>query len=239
MRRWAFRLVILIATIAVFRVTLLFIPPAAPTPSWSSASGDPVPPEFCYVMFPASTSVPMRDAPPSSPTSKPIGTLQRAVVNSQEEIDAGGWVAVQSSSSVGWVQIDDLIYLPPAASTTDLFGGFVAAYRALDSDPFCDASFDLSQTPGGPTIANLRLRDDDHWQEYRYEITPAGPRPIEMYKVFGPALAMEDLGRVVIAAAAALGFLAVAITAVVIVSLRKQRHELRTPASGGSTLIVR
>jgi hypothetical protein len=161
-------------------------------------------------MFPVNNAVEIRDLPDGAV----IGTLRRAVVNSQEEIDAGGWARVHDASTSAWVRISDLSYLSPSDVDTDYFGAFVAAYQSRTPNSFRDATLDLRIDSSGVTTATLRLRpDDDHVEIYAYEVAGGRAHPTEMTRYFGPGQTMKSVGPVVIAASAAAAFFAIAAAA--------------------------
>ncbi len=160
-------------------------------------------------MFPIDNAVPLS----SVPDGKPVTTLTRAVVNTQEEVVAGGWVQVLDPQGPYVVQLSKLAYLPPETPTTDYFTSFVTAYQARDPNDFRSASFTLQSDASGITIATLHLKQEDHWQDYIYEVTANRATPREMYRVFGPAHAAQSLGQFISALAAAIGFLVLAISA--------------------------
>jgi hypothetical protein len=115
-------------------------------------------------------------------------------VNSAAEIDHGGWVAVRNEEVV-WVRLEDLRFGPVEVGDGDLFSRFAEAYRGRAPENYRTAETKSGRDGGGERVVVLRLAQDDHWQEYRYSCTATTYVPIEMFKVFGPAEALGDLGR--------------------------------------------
>lgn len=214
---------LLLAAAAIFIAVLSLIPTPKPTPAWTSSSGAPTPPDFLYAMFPTDSAVPLYD----SPGDRPVATLNRAVVNSQREIDAGGWVQVLDPGGPYAAELSKLDYLPqPNASPGRLFAAFETSYRARNPADARSASLTLDRAASGVTTARLRLHQNDHWQEYIYDATPGHATPREMYQVFGPGEAFRDIGRLILASAAAIAFVILAVIACLVVALRSR-------ASGG------
>lgn len=213
---WPF--VLFIGAVIVFRAVYAVFPEEKPRPSWIASSGEPVPPDFCFAMFPIDNAVPLS----SVPDGKPVATLTRAVVNTQEEVAAGGWVQVQDPNGPCVVQLSKLAYLPPETPTTDYFTSFVAAYQAREPKDFRSASFTLQRDPSGITIATLHLKQEDQWQDYIYEVTANRATPLEMYKVFGPGQALKDSLRLLTALAAGVVFIVLAASVLIYREWRKR-----------------
>ncbi len=160
--------VLLVGPVVVF-VAAAFIGATVmkPGPAWTAASGGPVPARFEYAMFPVNATVARYNAPDGAP----VGVLDRAVVNSQHEIDAGGWIRVLSPAGDTWVRLSDLAYLPPTGATVDYFAAFGAVYRAEMGDEYGRASLKLENTSPGTTTVTLHLGQDDHAQTYVYDVS--------------------------------------------------------------------
>lgn len=209
---------LLLGSVLVFAAILVLYPKHPPDPAWQASSGDPVPAEFLYAMFPANANVPIANTPGGTPT----GVLTRALVNSQAEIDAGGWVQLQDAAASGWVPLSELRFEPPANSGVDYFAAFNAAYQARAPGDRRGASLNFGPDPSGVQMATLRLKQENHWQEYVYLISAGKAKPLEMYRIFGPGEALRNFGRVLVAAGGAMLFLIIA-SAVVIVRARRRR----------------
>lgn len=153
----------IVVFIAAMFVTTMFI---EAEPAWTAASGQPVPADFLYAMFPMNATVTMYD----TPDGVPVGVLARAVVNSQEEIDAGGWIRVLNPAGDTWVRLSELAYLPPPGANVDYFAAFAAGYSARIGDEFGRASVKLENANAGTTSVTLRLGRDDYAQRYEYEV---------------------------------------------------------------------
>lgn len=159
-----------------------------------------------YAMFPFDNSVPLLD----SPGGTQVATLTRAVVNSQVEIDAGGWVQVLETDGARVVELGRLDYVPPAGEIQEHFAAFAGLYAARDPNGFHTATIEVQNVGSAPTTVRLQLRQDDHWQEYVYDAAPGRATPREMYRVFGPAAALRQFGRVCLALALAVTVFAIA-----------------------------
>jgi hypothetical protein len=133
-------------------------------------------------MFPVVSAVALC----ASPGGASVGSLKRALVNSHDEVRAGGWVAIGDGGSTAWAPLNRLTFAPPT-NYRDLFQGFILAYKARAPDEYRSASMRLRVVSGVTTIRLRLWPDDDHWADFVYELTPDAPRPIEMYEVFGPA----------------------------------------------------
>jgi hypothetical protein len=214
----AWVVVVLIGAVVVFGVVFSIIPETKSKPTWVSSSGVPTPANFLYAMFPADSAVPLCD----SPGGKPVAILARAVVNSQEEINAGGWVQVQEPGGPYAVQLSRLDYAPPLNASADYFAAFVSAYQARDPAGDRHARLEIQRDPSGVASARLHLRQGDHLQDYVYEVSPGRATPREMRVVFGPGEAVADIGRFILAVGAAIGFLILAGVGSIVVAMRRR-----------------
>ncbi len=136
-------------------------------PTWSASSGAAVPPDFAYAMFPVNAAVAWHSAPDGAA----VGVLDRAVVNSQREIDAGGWIRVLNPAGDTWVRLNDLAYLPPTGAKVDYFAAFAAVYPAQMPDGYGRASLKLESASPGTTIVTLHLSQDDYAQTHVYDVS--------------------------------------------------------------------
>lgn len=193
---------LLIGALVVFRVVYAVMPARKLNPAWESASDLPPPSDFLYAMFPSDDTVPLCNGP----GGEQVGVIQRAVTNSQQEIDTGGWVQVQDPSGLRWVQLSKLDYMPPSDAKLDYFAAFVAAYKARALGEHRDARIEFHSDSKGVTAARLHLRQEDHWQEYIYDVSSGRAMPREMYLVFGPGEALADVGRSAAALCSAAAF---------------------------------
>jgi hypothetical protein len=233
-RRWLFRRVVglslaaasVLGSCVVSGLVLALGPESKGTPEWNAASGFPVPDEFLYVMFPADAAVPLCDYP----DGVPVGSLGRAVVNSQAEVRAGGWAAVRDGERTAWAPLNRLTFIPPE-NWRELFAGFVRAYkgRAPELDRRVTARF---RGAAGTNTVRLRLwPDDDHREDFEYELTAGGPKAIAMYRA-GPIEVLGGGFMLVIALAAGIGFLVV-VALVFDLRADRRRRSLAAAAAGG------
>lgn len=161
-------------------------------PAWTASSGDPVPPAFKYAMFPVRDGVVLYDAP----NGAPVGTLDRAVANSQAEIESGGWIRVVSSPSDRWVPLTELAYLPPSGSRVDYFKSFAEVYHEQIEDGSGRAALAMTSRTSGSVRITLRLAQaqEDDLQLYVYEVSQGGATPVEMYTIDGIRVGFAGAG---------------------------------------------
>lgn len=202
-RRMAWVIGTFVAAAVVFWIAWVTNPPRELKPVWVSSSGEPTPKQFLYAMFPLDNAVPVCDAP----DGKQVGVLKRAVVNSQEEIDQGGWVKLIEGNKNLWVELKRLTFVPDMGSEPDYFMAYMDSYRARDFTEWRGGFFETADDGSDTKRVRLRLEQDEHWQEWVYDVSGEKVTPIEMYQVFGPAVAFEELGRVMIALIAAISVL--------------------------------
>lgn len=185
-----------------FVAALMVLPIGRQAPSWSSSDGSATPPDFLYAMFPVNHSVPLYD----SPGGTRVAILSRAVVNSQAEIVSGGWVQVHDSGGLRFVELATLDYLPGQNADPDSFKAFASSYQARDAAEHRGATLEIQPTASGIATARLRIEQENHWQEYVYDVVPGKATPRRMCTVFGPGAALqgvERLGLALVAACAA------------------------------------
>lgn len=165
-------------------------------PNWTAASGEAVPENFQYVMFPTHEDVRRHDAPDGAR----IGTLDRAVVNSQAEIEAGGWVRVLGAESDSWVKLSELAYLPPSGANVDYFAAYAKVYREQIERGSGRATLEITGQAERNAIITLRLaqEQDDDAQKYVYEVSQGRATPIKMYTIDGIAIGFAVAGVVMI-----------------------------------------
>ncbi|MBS0198184.1 MAG: hypothetical protein JSR77_15630 [Planctomycetes bacterium] len=202
LKRLAVVAFLLVGAVVVFRVVYAAIPAGKPNPTWVSTSGLPPPSDFLYVMFPTDDTVPLCNGPGGAQVS----VIQRALTNSQQEINTGGWVQVQDPRGVRWVQLSRLDYTPPPNANLDYFAAFVAAYKARAPGELRDAKLEFHSDAKGVTTARLHVRQENHRQDYVYDVSSGRATPREMYSVFGPGEALADAGRFAAALCSAAGF---------------------------------
>jgi hypothetical protein len=211
--------VVLLGPIVVFvaaaSASMVFI---TSEPAWTAASGEPVPAKFEYAMFPINATVALHDAPDGTP----VRVLDRAVVNSQREIDAGGWIRVLNPAGDTWVRLSELAYLPPAGATVDYFAAFAAVYPAQIADEFGNASLKLESASMGTTLITLRLGQDDHAQSYVYEVSNGHASP-KRYTESGIGDGLRAVG---FAFGATVLYEAVAVVVIVVRMARRRPRQL-------------
>src|SRR5262245_1440149 len=87
-----------------------------PAPMWERSSGQAVPADFKYLMFPLHPA----DSILRDDARGPSTALQRAVMNTEEEVRAGGRVHVNGPMGQDLsVELSDLRFLPPTDSSID------------------------------------------------------------------------------------------------------------------------
>lgn len=212
MRRMKRALILVVPPLLAFFGVLAVVPPSRAKPDWTAAAGTPTPSSFCYAMFPARPDVPLYD----TPNGVVVGTLSRAMVNSQEELDAGGQVELVDRTATSWVKVDDLRFEKPSDAMEVDFAAFDVEYRAKAPNGFRHASLAFTTQQLGSTRFTLRLTDDDNYEVYVYDVIAGKPHAMEMYRVFGPGLALQDLVRLFWAVLAAAG-VAIIIRCVIVI----------------------
>jgi hypothetical protein len=126
-------------------------------------------------MFPGAAGALLYDRPDGEPLQPPQ-SLSRAVANTKEEIDAGGWFRVLHTDTHRWVRAADLAYLPGDAEADAL----IARWRDLFTSPgfgFGDAAVRITPASrAGWKLVSVRLtiaasdpEDGEDWNEYVYE----------------------------------------------------------------------
>lgn len=178
---------------AVASACMVFL---TPEPAWTAASGETVPAKFQFAMFPVNATVALHDAPDGTP----VGVLDRAVVNSRREIDAGGWIRVLNPAGDTWVRLSELAYLPPTGATADYFAAYAAVYSSHIVDGFGIASLKLqSESPGTTTVTLHLVQEENDRQTYIYEVSQGGVTPVKMYVIDGLAEGFETAAYSMIA----------------------------------------
>ncbi len=162
--------------------------------AWDSKSGDIVPRDFRYVMFPTSKGVGLSDAP----NGQQIEVLARALVNNQEELDAGGWVEVRNPGRTVWVRMSELQFTPPVDANV-YFERFDAVYRDRNPPYYQKATCSFNPAPSGETRVTLRLRNDRRTTEYSYMVSPTGVQPRTMTTTDSLADAFDWMARIFLA----------------------------------------
>lgn len=195
--------------------------------TWDAAGGKPVPAEFRYLMFPAHEAVPVFDKPDGTPS----GVLTRALANAPQELEAGGWIEVQSPRGNGWVRRADLGFAAPSGKETEYLKAYEAAFRQHnpDASQFRTRFASSPGSSGERQVRFVRYEDDDHYTEYLYTVSSGTPTPLRLDRVFGPALVLGTAMLMPIHLAAASVVLAAGVLA--IRSYRRTRSAARPPAT--------
>lgn len=174
---------------------LWLVPGTKPTPVWTAASGKAAPAEFLYLMYPASESVRVFDAPGGNDA----GTLTRAVTCTHENIEAEYWVSFWTPTRMLWVRRAHLRFEAPE-SEFDYFRAYRQAVVGQSTDGFGWASISTERGSHGGLAFSFELcPDDDHVERYLYEVTDGVPHPLEMDYTFGPGLVLANIPKVLVA----------------------------------------
>ncbi|MFT3684825.1 MAG: hypothetical protein QM783_07835 [Phycisphaerales bacterium] len=240
-----------IAAVGAFWLSQRVLPGASFNRSWSALSGTPVRNDFVYLMFPGRMDVPVYDAP----GGKQIGILERAVGNSQGELEGGKWVSVPrmlADGSPGFVLISDLIYLSPATigripageRPPNYIKGLYDIYREREPGRRRGIQFQLRQ--GIPEevkeearlvqglegrFVTLRLEDIGNRQDFHAFVTPDKAIPLAEDTLYAGARAWAKVARWGIGGAvAALAAAAVWVGCVVVRVRIEASQEHREPA---------
>lgn len=191
---FALALLAIFAWIATFRLMDSLLS-RDPFPEWTSASSEPAPADFLYLMYPKDAAVPIFDAPDGAQT----GVLARAMGNSHEELGRG-WIALGNRAA--WVRRRDLVFLPPPAPGKPV--DWDETYREAMGDSLWHAWTESRRGPAGSTIVTFHVRpDDDHVEEYEYKVAGGAATPLSMTRYFGPGWALANIDTFVYSLAAA------------------------------------
>lgn len=93
-RRWPTLVVAVVVSVGAGLVAVRISPDAKSRVKWDAASGAAVPAEFLIAMVPKSSSVPLYDAP----NGVKIGVLDRAMLNTWDEVQQGAWFTLAGSA---------------------------------------------------------------------------------------------------------------------------------------------
>ncbi len=194
----------LILTILIDAIAFPFNPPW----DWVSTSGQPVPPEFYYIMFPKSPATATYD----KPDGKAVGTLTRAMINGQTEL-SDTWVSLNCTPlEPQWVKFEEVTFDPPPSHEA-LVAAASANYAARHYDPLANLSFHATPIPGGIEV-HVQLRpDDDYVDNYVYTVSNGAATPIKMQNINGKKVAFESIGNLPIA-----GLIAAAVLVIPVVT---------------------
>jgi hypothetical protein len=148
-----------------------------PAPVWERSWGEPVPEKFRYLMYPVHPDEQiLRD------DAKGLSTvLQRGVLNTEEEVRAGGRVHVNGPRGEDLsVSLSDLSFLPPAGSAIDYV-------RRWQDDLFQRSGMiqagrvDMKQGRGRATV-DLRIREGMDDVRFQYETDGATAVAVAMWR---------------------------------------------------------
>lgn len=231
--RWKIRLTTFAAMFLVLWVFVWGPLSWQPKPAWTKSEGG-LPDEswFRYVMFPRTTSVQLFDAP----GGKPCGTLMRAVANSPQEVEAGGWIGVlEANLPKQWVRFEDLTFLCPASADEDKYvEALNTSLKARDPNELPSFDYSRKKTHEGVQV-RTRLWDRG-WQDSWYLVQgeKAIPEKLCLASEGGVGISVAaDCGMGVLLSLLAGGFTAIA-TRVWLKRRRKvaEAHSSRNPATG-------
>lgn len=144
------------------------IPGPEPGERWKASAAEPRHPDFVYLMFPKDGAVPVY----STPEGPQVGVLSRAVANSQDEVDAGGWIAVREPTGDVWVRFADLRYVVPPARSMPL----VDAYAKVWERKHRSGSVGIATHEAENRVTSVTFRRgvDDGWEEFQYDVAADG-----------------------------------------------------------------
>lgn len=200
---------------------------------WEASSGTPIPQNFYYIMFPKSAATVTCD----KPDGKAVGTLTRAMVNSQTEL-TDTWVSLNCAPAASqWVRVEDLTFDPPPSNEA-LVAALSANYTARHSDPFASVKFRSNPIPGGIEV-HVQLRpDDDYVDTYVYTVSNGIATPVKMRNINGKKVAFESIGDLPVSGLIAAAVLVIPVVAYRIVKKVGDRTSAFAQARQGSRTVV-
>lgn len=152
--------------------------PSATTVRWDVTAGTPIPPRFRIAMYPKNAEVTLHTAP-DGPVS---GTLNRAVLNSWEEVQVGGWICVGVQGGDAFVKAADLTFLPPADSSVDWIGNLQSAITRGEMrgvQYLYSANVRESEGPAGSRRVTLRISWSNSADNFVADVTPTTVIPVQ------------------------------------------------------------
>ena len=187
--------------------------PSAATVRWDATAGTPPPPRFRIAMYPKNANVTLH----ASPDGPVVGTLNRALLNSWQEVQTGGWIAAGVKGGDAFVRASDLTFLPPSGTDIDWIGNLQDAITRgeMRGDQYLyNANVQEIAGPGGSRRVTLRMSWDDSADEFVADVTPTNAIPIQWkleqaFKEFARAMPSILLGGLAFFVAPVIGALAV------------------------------
>lgn len=155
---------------AIAKLTHSVLPrPSAPLRVWwTSAEGKP-PPDFRYLMFPATEQVPIYNEPGGVST----GTLTRALSNTEEELHSGDFASFNGGTTQ-WVRLSDLVFDLPEEKRDSL----IVAWKTASAPGFVrDAEF-VRATGSAPSSVRIIITGDGITRQWEYTVTNNQPSPL-------------------------------------------------------------
>ncbi len=179
--------------VATFALILYLTPP---TPTWSASRSQPIPADFLYLMYPATDSTPLFDAPGGSET----GILSRAVMNTHAELGQE-WIEVNAPAGTLHVRRSDLRFTPATGDPAPWLAAYHAANTTSDRSSVSVTYSDTSHNGSTGTLAALRVRvGDNHRSKFVYRIIGDAATPLEMVRTNGIAAGLGTVPRLMGAA---------------------------------------
>ncbi len=158
--------------------------------AWKEGQG-PVPPEFSYVMFPAGPDVGICLTPDGSR----IATLDRAMINTQEELDSGDWIALRNRDMDShWVKRAELAFDAPEPLRNRFVDDLLKQYDHGPGDSVVRPECEFDPQSNGEVKVTLRLeRPQQEPLKCKYIATRQGARPVLMIRSDHRKQAVTDL----------------------------------------------
>ncbi len=181
----------MIAACAAMTTFALILYATRASPTWSASRGQPIPADFLYLMYPATDSTPLFDAPEGRET----GILSRAVMNTHTELGQE-WIEVNTPAGQLHVRRSDLRFTPRMGDPGPWLAAYHAANTNSDLSSVSVTYSDTSHNGSTETLAALRVRvGDNHRSKFVYRIIGDAATPLEMVRTNGVAAGLTFLAR--------------------------------------------
>lgn len=175
---------------------------------WTASSGEPIPSDFTYIMFPPLGGTSILDH--ANGTS--IGTLRRAMLNVQSELSLE-YVLVQDGQIAGVVKMESLRHTTPPAELDDCLAALVREKQHAGGDKWFGCTVQLPQSGNGPV--QLHITGDDTHTVYEYQLTGTTLTPTKIVHD-SPLASLDSLPRFLLASGVAIAIALAGLVAVIV-----------------------
>lgn len=176
---------------------------------WTASSGQPVPPDFTYIMFPPQGGAPILDH--AGGTS--IGTLHRAMLNVQSELSLEH-IPVKDGQVVGVVKMESLRHNVHSAELHDFVAALVSEKQRGGGDNKWFGCY-VELPPSDNGLVQLHVTGDDNHTIYEYQMTKVTLTPVRIARD-SPLASLDSLPRFLIGSCAAIAIAFAGLAAVIV-----------------------